>query len=228
MPVLVHKQNNLAIANASRVLSTSEKHYSVILIANVYAFEQFCQYLWSWHFLQFLVILYCNGYQSRNGRNAVPLGYCLSRIWFQYQHCKVTLKHKINTDTFSCLAPASVDSSCAVTLTTYQFSDAAAAQQTDRLFQHTLEHVYMWPALRKGSNSFSKFLTSMIHISSGFQAVSFILHQTIVLYVRGKLGPSFNVVLNSQVKLWAYKCVRLGSAIRPLFAEPVTYSNYTP
>ena len=37
------------------------------------------------------------------------------------------------------------------------------------------------------------------------------------------LGPSFKVVPNSQVKLWVSKYVLLGSAIRPLFAEPVTY-----
>ena len=36
------------------------------------------------------------------------------------------------------------------------------------------------------------------------------------------LGPSFKVILHSQVKLWVSEYVLLGSAIRPLFAEPVT------
>ena len=39
----------------------------------------------------------------------------------------------------------------------------------------------------------------------------------------GILGPSFKVVPDSQVKLWVSKYVLLGSAIRALFAELVTY-----
>jgi len=43
------------------------------------------------------------------------------------------------------------------------------------------------------------------------------------MYAKGILGPSFKVVPDSQVKLLASKYVPLGSAIRPLFTEPVTY-----
>ena len=71
----------------------------------------------------------------------------------------------------------------------------------------------------KGPYCFSKFSTLVIYISSSFKAITFILHQT---KVQGIAGPSFNVVLNSQIQPWDSKCVWLGSAIRLLFAEPVT------
>ena len=76
---------------------------------------------------------------------------------------------------------------------------------------------------KKGSYSFSKFSTLFMHISSGFQAITFILHHTIVVCWGYILGPSFKVLPKSQVKLWDSKCVLLESAIRALFAEPVTY-----
>ena len=49
---------------------------------------------------------------------------------------------------------------------------------------------------KKGSYSFSKFSTLVNHISSSFKAITFILHQAIVLCYRSILGTTFKVVSN--------------------------------